>query len=223
MNVTVLAPHPDDEVLGCGGTIARLVDVGHTVSVVFFSGGEITHYDKEQDEWITVDNTGDGRRACEILGVDEVHFLEYEMARFNSTPHFEMNEDLAELQLAPDLILTSSPHDANWDHEVVNRTALVLGRPKERQITVLRYEILSSTEWGNTPFDPSLYVDISETLDRKLDAMNVYENEIREFPHPRSPESIEATAKRRGAEGGYEAAEAFEVVRAFPETVPTFG
>lgn len=222
MNVIVLAPHPDDEVLGSGGTISRLTADGHDVSVVFFSGHDITHYDNESDEWITVDNVSDGGTACKILGVDDVYSLGYEMATFNTVPHFEMNKEITELGLEPDLILTPSPHDANWDHEIVHRVALVMGRPKGRQISILRYEILSSTEWGGEGFNPNFFVDISSVLETKLEAMSVYEDEIREFPHPRSIESIEATAKRRGAEAGYDAAEAFEIVRAFPEALPTF-
>lgn len=222
MNVTVLAPHPDDEVLGCGGTISRLTEDGHNVSVVFFSGHNITHYDADSDQWITVDNVADGEIACDILGVQEVYSFDYEMATFNSVPHFEMNKQITELGLEPDLILTPTSHDANWDHEIVHRVALVMGRPKEQQISILCYEILSSTEWGGEGFNPNFFVEVSSVLDTKLEAMSVYEDEIREFPHPRSIESIKTTAKRRGSEAGYEAAEAFEIVRAFPETLPRF-
>lgn len=222
MEVVVLAPHPDDELLGCGGTMQRLAASGHNVTVVFFSGRDITHYDEDTGEWTAVDNVVAGKEVGEMLGVDRVHALDYTMAQFNSVPHFEMNKDLEELELDPDLILTSSNKDANWDHEVTFRVALVLGRPKKTRTTVLSYEILSSTEWGDRPFDPAFYVDIGDQLETKVEAMKRYEHEIREFPHPRSPESIEVTAKRRGIEAGYEAAEAFEVVRGFPETMPQF-
>jgi len=222
MNVLVLAPHPDDEVLGCGGTISRLVASGHLVTVVFYSGTDISHYDADNGEWTTVDNTGAARDVADLLGVDAVHTLGFTMAQFNTAPHFEMNKRLEELELEPDLILTSSAKDANWDHEITFRTALVLCRPTDHQISVLSYEILSSTEWGDEPFDPSFYIDIAPVLETKLEAMGRYEAEIREYPHPRSIEAIRTTAKRRGSEAGYEAAEAFEVIRGFPETMPQF-
>lgn len=200
--------HADDEVLGCGGLLAKLAAQGHRVSVVLATDGLV----KRQDD---SDNSGAAHRAAKILGISDLFFLGFPDQRFDQFPIIDFNRAFDKLGLEPDLMITHSDHDVNNDHTVVSRSASVIARPLQKKTKVLACETLSSTEWGYRPFAASLYVDVSEQLSKKIEAMRVYEYELRHFPHPRSLEGIEIKARQRGLEVGLAAAEAYQVLRWF--------
>ncbi len=208
MHVVAYLAHADDEVLGCGGLLAKLSAQGHRVSVVLATDGMVKRDD-------TSDNAAAAPHAAKILGVKDLFFLGFPDQRFDQFPLIEFNLAFDNLGLEPDLLITHSDHDVNYDHTIVSRSASVIGRPLQKKTKLIVCETLSSTEWGSRPFAASLYVDISEFLSKKIEAMRVYEKELRPYPHPRSLEGIEIKAKQRGLEVGCAAAEAYQVVRWF--------
>lgn len=208
MHVVAYLAHADDEVLGCGGLLAKLSAHGHRVSVVLATDGIVEREEK-------LDNSIAAREAAKVLGVRDLFFLGFPDQRFDQFPIIEFNRAFEKLGLEPDLLITHSDHDVNYDHTVVFRSASVVTRPLTNKTKVLACETLSSTEWGTRSFAASLHVDISEFLPKKVEAMRAYDKELRPFPHPRSLEGIEIKAKQRGLEVGFAAAEAYQVLRWF--------
>lgn len=210
MNVLVLVSHLDDEVLGCGGYIPKLVKQGHEVHVVFLTEG-VLHPPK------TSDNRVVSFEVSELLGLkrDRVHHLGLKNQRFDEYTLIDINKMVEALEVDPDMILTNSPSDANTDHRFTFNSALVIGRPIKKPVRLVTMEVLSSSEWGPEPFAPNFYADITDTLEIKIRAMAMYRDQVMEFPHPRSLEGIRHKAHARGMEAGFRAAEAFHIVRWF--------
>lgn len=219
----VIAAHPDDEVLGCGGTMARLAAAGSEVRVVILGEGITSrHARREQaDPRQLAELRRASAAAGALLGARAVRARDFPDNRFDSVPLLEVvkaiEEELA--GFAPDTVFTQHGGDLNIDHAVTFRAALIAARPLPGSGVkrVLAYEVASSTEWAfdrfAPRFEPNVFFDIAATLDRKLEAMRVYESESRAFPHPRSPEALRAQAARRGSQVGVAAAEAFALVR----------
>ena len=213
---TVLAvgAHPDDEVLGPGGTLAKHADRGDDVHVLIVTEGATTQYDDAS----LVETKRQEARACgETLGVSAVHFGDLPDMRLDDVPHVEVNAvvESAVDDLGPDIVYTHARNEVNRDHVAVHESTLVATRPGSGVGRVLAYETPSSTEWvgGSTDrFRPTVYVDIDDTLDRKVGAFGAYETETRSYPHPRSGEALRARARTRGTEAGFEAAEGFELL-----------
>jgi len=215
-NVLVVAAHPDDEVLGCGATIARHVDAGDIVNVLFLSDG-VTSRDESA--------SNDGRRnaareAATILGCDEPTFLDFPDNRLDSIPLLEVIKEIENiaLRLQPSTIYTHNSGDLNVDHRVAYNATMTAFRPlpgcsvKE----IYTYEVLSSTEWspsGQNLFRPNVAVDVSDYLEKKINAMLCYSEEVRAYPHPRSIEAMKNQAKSRGVMFGFECAEVFTIER----------
>lgn len=223
MNVLVVAAHPDDEVLGCGGTIARLSDEGHDVFVAILGEGVTSRFQRREEAGRGLLDAlhADARQAGEILGAREVFLHDLPDNRFDTVPMLgvvKIVEQLVE-QLAPEVVYTQHGGDLNVDHGVVFRATLTATRPVSGQPVreLYAYEVASSSEWSfqrfAPVFRPTAFVDVSATLERKVKAMQAYESEARAFPHPRSPEALRAAARRWGSVVGVEAAEAFEAVR----------
>jgi LmbE family N-acetylglucosaminyl deacetylase len=208
MNVVAYLAHADDEVLGCGGLLAKLASQGHHVTVVLATDGIV----KRETE---TDNTASARAAVKILGVRGLFFLGFPDQHFDRYPLIDFNRAFDKLDLLPDLLITHAAHDANHDHTIIYRSATVISRPLKNKTRVLACETLSATEWGYQPFAASLYIDITDYLPKKIEAMKPYANELREFPHPRSLTGIEIKARQRGLEVGCSAAEAYQVLRWF--------
>jgi LmbE family N-acetylglucosaminyl deacetylase len=210
--VVVLCAHPDDEVLGCGGWIAKLARHEHQVSVIFTTDG-VRHPPASKD------NRADAFEALALLSVqpDDVRFLGLPMMRSDGQVLRDFTPEVEELVTDADLLIVPSKDDLNVDHVFAYNLGLICCRPIRRQVNIVSMEILSSSEWGDQPFQPNFYVDISETLDLKIAALTRYTHEIRQFPHPRSPEALRIKAQQRGLEVGYRYAEAFKVIRWFGE------
>lgn len=220
---TVLAvgAHPDDEVLGAGATLAKHADAGDEVHVLIVTEGATQQY----DDAAVVDQKRAEAEACgRRLGVESVRFGDLPDMRLDTVPHVETNAVIERVvdDVAPDVVYTHSLRDVNRDHDAVHNSTLVATRPGSGVERVLAYEVPSSTDWAGgdeAGFTPNVYVDVADHLDAKVEAFAEYESERREFPHPRSPESLRARARTRGAAAGTEAAEAFTLVRETRHTV----
>jgi LmbE family N-acetylglucosaminyl deacetylase len=220
MNVLVVAAHPDDELLGCGGTAARLAREGHSVYTAILGEG-VTSRRAQREGADPADLKrlrGCSQRVADLLGVKELSLHGLPDNRFDSLPLLDVIKVVEELidRWRPTAIYTHHGGDLNVDHQVVSRAVLTAARPIEgRPVRELyMFEIASSTEWAFQQlapvFRPNVFVNIENTLSLKLEGMRQYESEVRQFPHPRSPEALTAIAQRWGSVVGCRAAEAFE-------------
>jgi LmbE family N-acetylglucosaminyl deacetylase len=223
MTILVLAAHPDDEVLGCGGTAARLSDEGHDVFFAIFGEGITSRYSQPEqaDKALLERLRADSQRAAEILGAKDLFLQGLPDNRFDTVPMLDIVKRIEVLveKLHPQIVFTQHGGDLNIDHVQLYRATLTATRPMAGMPvrTVYAYEVASSTEWAFAQFapvyQPAVFFDIAATFERKIAAMRAYESEVRAFPHPRAPESLLAIAKRWGSVSGLLAAEAFSLVR----------
>jgi LmbE family N-acetylglucosaminyl deacetylase len=217
MRVLVIAPHPDDEVLGVGGTIARLSSEGHEIHVAIVTRGEPELFSSS----VIRQGREEAVKCHALLRVKETHFMDFPAARLDTVQHHHLNSAFSELisRVCPDVVFLPFNHDIHKDHRLVCESALVALRPMDADGVrdVLCYETLSETNWnmpsGTESFAPNVFVDISKFLECKLQAAEVYASQMKAFPHERSIESISCLAKLRGATIGKNAAEAFVQVR----------
>lgn len=213
MTELVVAPHPDDEVLGCGGTIRGYANEGRDVHLCIVTEGYTPEWSEEHLER----RPDEIEAAVDTLGISTVHKLGYPAAKLDTVPLKAICDDLTSLiqSIDPDTVFMPHGGDLHRDHTIVHEASLVACRPHNGVDRVLAYETISETEWGDSSvsFDPTVYVDISDTLNAKIRAMNDYDSELREYPHPRSERAIRATVTKRGSEAHLDAAEAFELVR----------
>lgn len=224
MTVLVVAAHPDDEVLGSGGTIARLAAEGRDVFVAILGEGITSRHPRRDaaDGSKVADLRTASRRANELLGVKDLFLYDLPDNAFDSLPLLEVVKVIEPLldRLRPQVVYTHHPGDLNVDHGVVSRATMTATRliAGSSVTSLYAFEVPSSTEsaYGYLPpaFRPAVFVEIEATLEAKVQAMEIYESEARPFPHPRSPEALRALARVRGAAAGLAAAEAFELVRA---------
>ncbi|QOZ52007.1 PIG-L deacetylase family protein [Bradyrhizobium sp. CCBAU 53338] len=220
--ILVCAAHPDDEILGCGGTMARHVDRGDSVHVVFVADGiESRKAMNAERERLLTERREAAFKAANIIGCERPHFFDYPDQRLDTISLLDITQSIETLlaALQPDLVYTHHGDDLNADHRLVSEATMTAVRPMPGQkvVAVYGFETLSSTEWvfqsrGNA-FRPNHFVGVASTLVRKLDALRAYDAEMRDFPHPRSYEAVAALTKLRGATVGLAAAEAFTVLR----------
>lgn len=219
MSLIVVA-HPDDEVLGFGGTGAKLASSGEIVQPIILCGNVDVRTLRPSDERLFADMTA----ANAMLGFSTPVLGSFPNIRMNTVPHLEIVQFI-EAQIArfhPTRILTHHPSDLNNDHTQIAHACLAAARLFQRRADIphLRSlhlgEIPSSTDWsfgGVRPqFTPNTYVGIGEFLDRKIAALGCYSDVMREYPHPRSPEFLRGLAAVRGGESGLLYAEAFQTV-----------
>ncbi len=223
MNVLIVAAHPDDEVLGCGGTAARLAREGHSVFLSILGEG-ITSRSKERaeaDSAAIQSLHACSQRVAKMLGAQQLSLHGLPDNRFDSIPLLDVIKIVESFieQRRPAAVYTHHGGDLNVDHQIVSRAVLTATRPTEGHPVrdVYMFEVPSSTEWAfqqlSPAFKPNVFVDISESLEAKLRGMDEYESEARQFPHPRSGEALSAIARRWGSVVGCRAAEAFELAR----------
>lgn len=223
MKVLVIAAHPDDEVLGCGATAARLVQEKHEIHFAILGEGITSRHGQRSDA-----GAGEleglhehARAAAALLGVQSLVLHKLPDNRLDTLPLLEVVKVVAELvdRIKPEVIYTHHPGDLNVDHGVIHRAVVTATRPMAGQPVreIYAFEVPSSTDWafgGLQPaFRPNVFVDVTATLEAKIAAMACYKTETRQFPHPRSPEALRAAAMRWGSIAGCQAAEAFELVR----------
>jgi LmbE family N-acetylglucosaminyl deacetylase len=215
--VLVFAAHPDDEVLGMGGTIAVHTDRGDDVRIVVVTDGSSTQYPDDADTRARKEQ--EALAAAAELGVTDYVHLDLPDMRLDTLPHVEVNGVVEQhvLEVSPDVVYTPHP-DVNRDHRVLFDSVAVATRPTPGHPVsrVLTYAPTSSTEWTPAPlnwFVPNWFADVTTTLERKVASFAHYETERREYPHPRSERAIRAAAAFYGASCGCEYAEPFVLVR----------
>jgi LmbE family N-acetylglucosaminyl deacetylase len=215
--VLVVAAHPDDELLGPGGTLARHVRDGDAVHAMVLSDGAVSRYPGEMINVLA----GSAQRAAKLLGLSSLTLRSLPDQRLDAAPIVEVTQLVEDVidQVRPTVVYTHFPGDVNVDHSVVSRATWIACRPYVapfvRRFAV--FETPSSTEWGwpiaGDTFTPALFVDISDTLEDKVAAMACYESELRDYPHPRSLRALRERAAYWGSRVGRPAAEAFQVLR----------
>lgn len=212
MKILVIAPHPDDEVLGCGGAIARHVQRGDGVYLAVAT----KTYSPDWSEEFVKNRPKEIERAGSILGIRKTFLLDFPTVKLDTIPQKELNDALGRVvsEVRPEVAYIPHRGDLNRDHRIIHESSLVALRPSRSGVKrIVSYEVLSETEWGLEAFAPNFYIDISDCLDKKIEAMKVYASELKEYPHPRSIEIIEALAKKRGSECGLKLAEGFMLIR----------
>jgi LmbE family N-acetylglucosaminyl deacetylase len=221
--ILIVAAHPDDEVLGCFGTVARLIKEGYEAYTLILGEGK-TSRDKNRDvvnkqDEIEVLNS-EIQKANDIIGIKKVFIESFPDNRFDSVDLLDIIKVVSKVkeEVKPDIIFTHYEHDLNIDHQITYKAVITATRPMEDEVTkeIYSFEILSSTEW-NYPlsFSPDTYFNIESTLDLKIGAMKEYESELCQYPHPRSLEGIELNAKYQGMRVGKKYVEAFKSIRVF--------
>lgn len=216
-SILVIAPHPDDEVLGCGGAILRHIDHGDAVHVMVVTRGAPELFPSQQVKTVR----DELRAAHEILGVKAVEYLDFPAPKLDTIAGHELADRIAQSirSVRPDTVYLPHNGDLHTDHGIVFQAALVASRPiNDCSVRrMLCYETLSETDWAppfaGDAFIPTVFVDISKYLDRKLQAMECYRSQVKPAPASRSLQSLEALARLRGGTVGLGAAEAFALVR----------
>jgi len=221
--VLVIAAHPDDEILGCGATAARMIEEGHEVAFAILGEG-MTSRDSDRaqaDPGKLAVLHQQALAAARKVGVNSVSLHGLPDNRLDTVPLLEVVKLVERLvqQHRPEVIYTHHPGDLNIDHQIIHRAVLTATRPVQGHPVreIYAFEVPSSTEWAfprtEGGFRPNIFVDVSRTIDSKIAAMECYETESRTFPHPRSPQALRAIAVRWGSVAGLAAAEAFELIR----------
>ncbi|MGH9339554.1 MAG: PIG-L deacetylase family protein [Acidobacteriota bacterium] len=217
-NVLVIAAHPDDEVLGVGGTIPILRSKGARVTVLMVTEGSSTQY--KGDDGAATAKRSQMKEANRIIGTDELAEWDFPDMRLDTVEHQQLNSAFNEFLHTRgfDTVFVHGDIDINLDHQIIYRSLMVAARPHPAQPvrTVLTYQVNSSTEWGGQAmgrtFAPNLYIQIDETIETKLAAMAAYKDELRPYPHPRSIRALRERAAVYGTEVGYRFAEAFRLI-----------
>lgn len=218
-SILVVAAHPDDEVLGCGGTIAKWKRRGDEVHVLLMTDGEGARVGN--DETLIKIRNKAAVAANVLLGTDSLHALKLPDNRMDSVSLLDVVKIIEDYigRFHPDVVLTHHVGDVNIDHRIVHDAVIAACRPQPGFSVneLLFFEIPSSTEWrppgSGPPFVPNVFVDVSDCFENKAAALQAYKNELRIFPHPRSVEAIQALARWRGAMVGVPMAEAFMLGR----------
>lgn len=215
--VLVFAPHPDDEILGCGGTMIKHIDAGEEVYVCIVTKGCLPLFPPEGTE-----KTRSEARAChQYIGVKKTFFLDFPAVMIDKENRYEVNGKILDVvkEVQPDEVFIPHWGDMQKDHQIVADACMVALRPKyEPKVKrIYSYETMSETAW-NAPnvqneFIPNVFVDITDSLNRKIEALGFFKTQLSPFPDARSLESVEALAKYRGALMHFNAAEAFMLIR----------
>jgi LmbE family N-acetylglucosaminyl deacetylase len=210
LEILVLAAHPDDEVLGMGGTIKKLSKLGNKIHLCVITEGASAQYKNKKMIKIR-------KEACiasgKILGINDFTFLGFPDAKLDSIPQLEINKKLEKLikKIKPEIVYTTPDNDLNKDHQKIHESTLVVTRPLSSSVKqILAYEISSIVK---TPFVPTVYEDISKEFLDKIKAFKMYGSEIEKFPHSRSIEVLQSLSQFRGMESGLIKAEAFHLIR----------
>jgi LmbE family N-acetylglucosaminyl deacetylase len=222
--ILVIAAHPDDEVLGCGGTMARLSMEGNDVYTLILGEG-ITSRDKKRMRVKRGGEIAELRKqagnANKVLGVKKVYTFDFPDNRFDTVPLLDIIKTIEKIKedIKPGIVFTHHQGDLNIDHQLTFKAVMTACRPTKGDSVkeIYSFEIPSSTEWSVpsslTYFMPDYFVNINKSLEIKINALNEYETELRDFPHPRSLKAVELNAKQWGVKMGFEAAEAFKTIR----------
>lgn len=216
--VLIVAAHPDDEILGVGGSISIMKKSGAEVHSLVVTDGSSTQYEGQEE--ILIEKHKEAERSARIAGVDRLIQWNFPDMRLDSVDHVDLNIALEKLisEEKYDTVLCQEVGDINKDHREVFQSVSVAVRPHPFQSVKLfmSYYVNSSSEWGvilnSNGFRPNVFVDITSSIQTKLAAMTEYKSELRDYPHPRSIEAIENSAKYFGNMVGYKFAEPYRLV-----------
>ena len=233
MKILVIVAHPDDEVLGMGGTIKKFTKNGDKVKIVVMATGiaarrstnfqNNTKYQINERDQKTIKKQireirSQSKKAAKILGVNDIEFLDFPDNEMDTVSNIKITKAIESIinKFKPSKIFTHSHADINIDHRLIYEATITATRPNSKNNVeeVYSFEIPSSTEWFfPTTFQPNVFIDISKEIQNKLKAMSAYKTELQKFPHPRSIESLEHISRRWGSVSGFLAAESFYLVR----------
>lgn|SRR3990167_6525501 len=223
--ILIIAAHPDDDVLGCGGYIAKCIQQNSRVMILFVGEGSTCRFSSDKINSPEAQQAIQQRQHCSIqsltiLGVTEYLFGNFPCGRFDQVPLLDMGKKIEKIihDFQPDAIFTHHEFDVNRDHQIVFQATLQATRPSAQNNVpfLFSYEVLSSTEWRFTnSFKPNFFVNIEETVNIKICALEAYATEIKSYPFPRSQEGIKVLAQYRGMQVGYLFAEAFQLIRGY--------
>ena len=221
--ILIIVAHPDDEVLGCFGTVAKLIKQGYEVYTMILSGGKTSRggVDEKEIELLKEEMV----EANSLIGIKQVFQEDFPDNAFDSVPLLGIVKKIEEVKekVKPEIIFTHHVGDMNVDHQMTHKAVLTATRPVENEYvkTIYAMEIPSSTEWNGfskeTAFIPNTFFDITDTIDMKVNAMARYKSELRDYPHPRSLQHIKELAKVNGAKVGLNYSENFILIRSINE------
>ncbi len=221
--ILVVAAHPDDEILGCGGSVHKWVQSGAEVHALIMAEGLTAREERREDVSVQRLNAlrEDARRAAKLIGYQSISFERFPDNRMDSVDLLDVIHVVSQYmdRIRPAVVLTHHHSDLNVDHRVCFQAALTACRPLPEcsARTLLTFETPSATEWNfpyyKNTFSPNVFVDISEAVETKIAAMSCYKTESRTAPHPRSASSLYAIARRWGSVVSCDYAEAFELIR----------
>tara|TARA_E500000318_G_scaffold83366_1_gene78987 strand:- start:1218 stop:1889 length:672 start_codon:yes stop_codon:yes gene_type:complete len=217
----IIAAHPDDDILGCGGLLSRFrneVDF----KVVFVAEGSSPRFSDPTSQDCLIDQSVRMESAIsslEYLNIFKYTFCDFPCCKLDKIGHLEITKAIEKeiKSHKPDIVFTHSDSDSNIDHKIVYNSTIIATRPNSGVDHLVSYEVLSSTEWGfKNSFTPNLFYKLSkEDVKTKIEALRHYKSEMQPFPHPRSDTAIESLAQFRGAQCGHKYAEAFRTIRSF--------
>ncbi len=220
--ILIISAHPDDEVIGCGGTILKAIDLGAKVSVLFLGEGVSTRYPNNENSKACKAaikfREQSALKCLKSLGIRNFKFNHFLCTRFDTYPILNFVRIIENFigQAKPNIIFTHNESEVNIDHVVTNKATEIACRPISKLSVkkIYAYEAVCSSNFKfKKNFSPDTYVDIKKYIKRKIKALKYYKNEIRNYPFPRSTLGIETQARYRGMQSGLEFAEAFELLR----------
>ncbi len=209
--ILILAAHPDDETLGCGSTISRLSSEGHELHLMTFTNGVGARKDRDQE-----DRNNKLNEVCSILGISSFNHGDFPDNGMDSVPLLDVCRYIDNhCPFEPDLVFTHHPECLNIDHTIIYRASITVFRPQSgKKQTILSYFVPSSTDYNPTStMAGCIHVDTKGFLDKKIQALSVYDEEMRRYPHSRSYENIKNLSCVWGSEVGLEHAEKFKMIR----------
>jgi len=219
--ILIVAAHPDDEVLGCFGTVAKLIQEGYEAYTLILGEGKTSRGDtreledkKDEIEYLNQEI----KNANDMIGIKKVFIESFPDNRFDSVDLLDIIKVILKVkdEIKPDIIFTHYQNDLNIDHQITYQAVITATRPMESECVkeIYSFEVLSSTEW-NYPlsFSPDVFFDIEDTIDLKLQAMKKYDSELCKYPHPRSIKGLELNAELQGVKVGRKFVESFKSIR----------
>jgi LmbE family N-acetylglucosaminyl deacetylase len=219
-NILVVVAHPDDEVIGPGGTIIKHTNNGDNVYLLVLSGGRSSRNESDIENVYgkTLDEL---KKSLKLLGINSYEWLDFPDNQFDTVSLLDIVKKVSSVidRIKPEIVITHHFGDINVDHQLTSKAVIIACRPTENKCVkdVYMFETLSSTEVGNNMpgnvFMPNIFVDITNEIDQKMKAMSCYASELKDFPHPRSLEAIKTNARLWGAKNYLNYAEAFHCYR----------
>lgn len=220
----IIAAHPDDEILGCGGLISKYQALGVIFKILFIGEGSTCRFEEPKSNEALMEikkRNSSAIRSLKSLGIVDVEFNNLPCGRLDQVPIISINKiiEKAISSFLPDTVITHSPYDANNDHKIVFNATIMATRPGVQNVVnkVMSYEVLSSSEWAYVQtFTPNYFEELTEKdVESKWQALSYYETEIKNYPFPRSRDGVRALAMIRGMQSGVQFAEAFHLIREF--------